>query len=243
MTSPFGAFREGSAAVSPVLLGVVPFGLAAGVVTIDAGYGVLETVGHSTLIFAGASQIAAVDLLGDGAAVPIVVLTVLVINLRMLMYAASLAPHLADVSLGRRAVGAYVLTDQAYAVSIVRFRQDRSLGPDYRFAFYLGAALTMWLPWQASTVTGALLGDAVPEDVPLEFAVPLMFLALLAPAVTDRATTVAAVTSAAVATLGAGLPSNLGMLVGAVLGIAAGTVVAVTRSDPSAGTTERDAST
>ena len=60
--------------------------------TAEAGYGVVETVGHSVLIFAGASQIAAVSLLGDGAPVAVVVLTVLVINLRMLMYAASLAP-------------------------------------------------------------------------------------------------------------------------------------------------------
>lgn len=219
------AFRAGVAAIAPVLLGVLPFGLAAGVVTAEAGYGVTETVGHSMLIFAGASQIAAVSLLGDGAAVAVVVLTVLVINLRMMMYAASLAPHMADIPLHRRAVGAYLLTDQAYAVSIVRFREP--LPPGDRYAFYMGAALTLWVPWQLSTVTGVLVGASLPDSVPLGFAVPLMFLALLVPAVTDRPTLAAAVTSATVATLGAGLPSNLGMLVGALLGIAVGTVVAL----------------
>lgn len=219
------AFRAGVAAIAPVLLGVLPFGLAAGVVTAEAGYGVTETVGHSMLIFAGASQIAAVSLLGDGAAVAVVVLTVLVINLRMMMYAASLAPHMADIPLHRRAVGAYLLTDQAYAVSIVRFRDP--LTPGDRYAFYMGAALTLWVPWQLSTVTGVLVGASLPDSVPLGFAVPLMFLALLVPAVTDRPTLAAAVTSATVATLGAGLPSNLGMLVGALLGIAVGTVVAL----------------
>lgn len=224
------AFRAGVTAIAPVLLGVLPFGLAAGVVTVEAGYGVTETAGHSMLIFAGASQIAAVSLLGDGAPVAVVVLTVLVINLRMLMYAASLAPHMADVPLRRRLVGAYLLTDQAYAVSIVHYREPATA--DERWGFYLGAALTLWLPWQLSTVTGALVGASLPEDLPLAFAVPLMFLALLVPAVTDRATLAAATTSAVIATLAAGLPSNLGMLTGAFVGIVVGTVVALSTHGP-----------
>lgn len=225
------AFRAGATAIAPVLLGVVPFGVAAGVVTVEAGYGAVETAGHSVLIFAGASQIAAVALLGDGAPVAVVVFTVLVINLRMLMYAASLSPHMADIPLRRRLLGAYLLTDQAYAVSIVEFRQ--SLTADQRWAFYLGAAVTLWAPWQLSTVAGALVGTSLPDGLPLGFAVPLMFLALLVPAVTDRPTLAAATTSAAIATLGAGLPSNLGMLLGALAGIGVGTAIAVTARGPS----------
>ena len=223
----FEELRSGAATIAPVLLGVVPFGLAAGAVTVEAGYGVPETVGHSLLIFAGASQIAAVSLLGDGAGVAVVVLTVLVINLRMLMYAASLAPHLAEVPLRRRLLGAYLLTDQAFAVSVERFQRPAT--PDQRWWFYVGAGFTLWLPWQASTVLGAVLGTAIPASVPLGFAVPLMFLALLVPTVSDRPTVAAAVTSATLATLAAGLPSNLGMLLGAFAGIAVGTAVALTR--------------
>lgn len=222
-----GELRAGAATIAPVLLGVVPFGLAAGAVTVEAGYGVPETLGHSLLIFAGASQIAAVSLLGDGAGVAVVVLTVLVINLRMLMYAASLAPHLAEVSMGRRLVGAYLLTDQAFAVSVDRFHRPAT--PDQRFWFYLGAAVTLWAPWQVSTVAGAVLGAAIPEGVPLGFAVPLMFVALLVPTISDRPTLVAASTSAVVATAGAPLPSNLGMLLGAVVGIGVGTATALAR--------------
>lgn len=219
------AFRAGVVAIAPVLLGVLPFGLAAGVVTAEAGYGIPETMGHSLLIFAGASQIAAVSLLGDGAAVAVVVLTVLIINLRMMMYAASLAPHMADLPLRRRAAGAYLLTDQAYAVSIVEFR--RPMSADQRWGYYLGAAMTLWLPWQLSTVAGVVVGASLPDSVPLGFAVPLMFLALLVPAVTDRPTLAAALTSATVATAGATLPWNLGVLVGALLGIAVGTTFAL----------------
>lgn len=219
--------RAGASTIAPVLLGVVPFGLAAGAVTVEAGYGVPETVGHSVLIFAGASQIAAVSLLGDGAGVAVVVLTVLIINLRMLMYAASLAPHLADVPLRRRLLGAYLLTDQAFAVAIDRFQRPATA--EQRWGFYLGAAVTLWAPWQVSTALGAALGTAIPEGVPLGFAVPLMFLALLVPTVSDRPTVAAALVSATVATLGAGLPSNLGMLLGAVAGIVVGATIALTR--------------
>lgn len=219
--------RAGAIAVSPVLLGLVPFGVTVGVVTVEAGYGVSEVVGHSTLLFAGAAQLAAVDLLGDGASVAVVVLTVLVINLRMLMYGASLAPHLADQPLRRRAFGAYILTDQAFALSVDRYREP--MAPDDRFWFYVGTGATLWLPWQLSTVAGALVGGAIPDSVPLGFAVPITFLALLVPAMTDRATVAGATTSALVATVGAGLPSNLGMLLGSLSGITVGTAVALTR--------------
>lgn len=219
--------RAGASTIAPVLLGVLPFGLAAGAVTVEAGYGIPETIGHSLLIFAGASQIAAVSLLGDGTGVGVVVLTVLVINLRMLMYAASLAPHLAEASLPRRLLGAYLLTDQAFAVSVDRFQRPAT--PEQRWWFYLGAAVTLWAPWQVSTTLGAVLGTAIPEDVPLGFAVPLMFLALLVPTISDRPALVAALTSATVATVGAGLPSNLGMLLGAFAGIGVGAAVALTR--------------
>lgn len=219
------ALREGAVAVSPVLLGVVPFGIVAGFAAIEAGLRLPEAVGFSTIVFAGAAQLAAIELLGRDAPVAVAVGAALVINLRFLMYSASLAPLLSSEPLARRAAGAYVLTDQAYAVSVVRFAAD----PAYpgRWGYYLGAALTMWIGWQASTVAGAFAGGAVPETVPLGFAVPITFLALLAPTTTDRATLVAAGVSGATAVAAAGLPANLGLLVAAFSGIGAGTALAL----------------
>jgi 4-azaleucine resistance transporter AzlC len=203
-----------------VLLGILPFGLVVGVVAVDAGYGALEALGLSVAIFAGASQLAAIDLLARGAPLAVIVLTVFVINLRFAMYSASLAPHLADLPRWQRALGAYGLTDQAYAVSIVRFQEPAPL--PYRFGYYLGASLSLWLPWQLATVVGALLGDTLPDALPLDFAVPLMFLALLVPAVRDRPTVVAALTSGTFATVAYELPWNVGMLLAAFVGIGAG---------------------
>src|SRR4051794_11310449 len=113
--------RAGAAAVAPMLLGVVPFGLVAGVSPTTHGLTGWEAVGFSTLVFAGASQLAAIDVLGSGGAAIVAAVAAWTINLRMLLYSASLAPYVGDVPIRRRLSMAYLLTDQAYAVSITRW--------------------------------------------------------------------------------------------------------------------------
>lgn len=222
--------RAGVASIAPMLIGVIPFGLVAGAAPVTGGLGLAAAVGFSTVVFAGASQLAAIGILSDGGSVAVAVLAACTINLRMLLYSASLAPYLAREGRGRRLLVAYLLTDQAYAVSIARWSAE-GLGDDSadlarrRYWFYLGAGLTLWGSWQLSTVVGALIGNAVPDDIPLGFAVPLVFLVLLVPTVKDRPSVVAAVVGggAAVASgaLGAG---PLAIMIGAVCGIAAGAV-------------------
>jgi predicted branched-subunit amino acid permease len=145
------------------------------------------------------------------------------VNLRMLLYSASLAPHLTHEPLHRRMGAAYLLTDQAYAVSIARWSAGGD--PRERLAYYAGAAAPLWVVWVLCTAIGALAGAAVPESVPLAFAVPLVFLVLLVPALTDRPAVAAAVTgglaAVAAAELGAG---HLSIMVGALSGIVTGTV-------------------
>ncbi|MDB9278907.1 AzlC family ABC transporter permease [Halorubrum ezzemoulense] len=210
--------------VSPLMLGVAPFALVAGIAAVDAGLGLAEAVGMSVIVFAGASQLAALELLGENAPLAVVVGTAAVINLRMLMYSASIAPHFADYGRRLRAGLAYLLTDQAYALSVAEFDEnpDRS-----RWRYYLGAAAPLWIVWQIGTVVGVVLGAGVPDAWGLTFAVPLVFLALLVPAMKDRPTTVAGVAGGAVAVVAAGLPLNLGLLVGALCGVAAGLVTEV----------------
>ncbi|TKX77581.1 branched-chain amino acid ABC transporter permease [Halorubrum sp. SD626R] len=205
--------------VSPLMLGIVPFALVAGIAAVDAGLGLAEAVGLSVIVFAGASQLAALDLIGSGAPLAVVVGTAVVINLRMVMYSASIAPHFARYARGVRAGIAYFLTDQAHALSVAEFgaSDDRS-----RALYYLGAAVSLWIVWQIGTVAGVVVGAGVPDAWGLTFAVPLVFLALLVPAMKDRPTTAAGVTGGAVAVVAAGLPLNLGLLVGAVTGIVVG---------------------
>lgn len=210
--------------MAPLALGVAPFGLVVGATAIDEGLHLSEAVGFSVLVFAGASQLAAIDLLGDGAPLLVAIGTALVINLRMVMYSASLTPHAAGIAPLRRGLMAYLLVDQAYALSVVRWEQ-RAESPAARFAFYVGIAGPLWLVWQVTTVLGAVAGSEVPDAIPLSFTVTLVFLAVLVPTLTDRPRIVAAVVAGAVAVVGQGLPANLALVAGALSGIAAGAVV------------------
>jgi predicted branched-subunit amino acid permease len=222
--------RAGARAVAPMLVGVVPFGLVAGATPVDNGFGLGAAVGLSTIVFAGASQLACLEVLASGGSGLVAAVAAWTINLRMLLYSASLAPHLGDEPLRRRALVAYLLTDQAYAVSITRWSSEAPPEPERRVPYFLGAGLLLWIVWQASTLAGALVGTAVPDDVPLDFAVPLVFLVLLVPAIVDRMALVAAGVggfgAVAAAELGAG---SLSLLVGALAGIVAGTIAETVR--------------
>lgn len=209
--------------VAPMLLGVAPFGLVAGVAAIEAGFPAEVAVAMSVVVFAGAAQLALIDLVGQGYAPAVAAGTALVVNLRYLMYSASIAPQLQRYSARWRTVLSYLMTDQAYALSVVREGPVR--------AYYLGAALALWVTWQATTVLGVAVGASIPASWNLSFAVPLTFLALLAPAVEGRPTLAAAVAGGTVATVGVGLPFNFGLLVGALSGIAAGAGLALWTED------------
>jgi predicted branched-subunit amino acid permease len=213
------SFLAGVRAVAPIIVGIVPFGLVAGAAAVNAGLTLLDAVGLSVVVFAGASQLAAIGLFGDGAPLALVVVTVLVINLRLVMYSASIAPELLDEPRRWRALSAYLLTDQAYALSVTRFEREPGTS---RRSFYLGAAAPLWAAWQVCTVVGAVVGARVPPWLPLDFAVPLTFLALLVPAVKGRATAAAAAVGGGLATVGVGLPLEAGLIVGAVAGVLAG---------------------
>lgn len=213
--------RAGVRDVLPLLLGVAPFALVAGIAAVEAGLTPVQAVGMSVVVFAGASQLAALELIGANAPLAVVVATAIVINLRMLMYSASIAPHFAHLGRRVRATLAYLLTDQAYALSIAEYT-DTDRDERDRRRYYLGVAGSLWAVWVVGTVAGIALGAGVPESWGLSFAVPLVFLALLVPAMKDRPTIVAGVVGGAVAVVAAGAPLNLGLLAGAVGGIVAG---------------------
>lgn len=226
--------RAGAMAILPMLIGVIPFGLVAGVTPVANGLGAGAAVGFSTVVFAGASQLAAIDVLSNGGAAIVAALAALTINLRMLLYSASIAPYLSRETFGRRMVVAYLMTDQAYAVSINDWAGEstddrRPATLQRRFSYYVGAGLTLWTTWQASTVAGALLGNSVPDSVPLDFAVPLVFLVLLIPTLSHLHAVVAAAVGGIVTVIALELGVGpLAVMIGALVGVAAGAVVDTT---------------
>jgi len=215
-------FRAGVRAALPSLLGLVPFGLVAGIAAVNAGLSPLQAVGLSAVVFAGASQLAAVDLLAQDASLAVVVVTAVVINLRMAMYSASIAPHFESLRRRWEVVCSYLLTDVGYALSITEFADSEGTS---RLWYYLGAAGAIWAVWQIATVAGVFLGTGIPERWNVGFAVPLVFLTLLVSEVSDRPRLVAALVGGSVAVVGANWPLNLGLIGGALAGVAAGVLV------------------
>jgi 4-azaleucine resistance transporter AzlC len=214
------AFIEGVRAVAPLLVGVMPFGLILGVAAAASSIGTVLGWATSPIIFAGAAQLVTIELTNAGAAAVVVIATALVVNARHLMYSAALADHFRSFPTSWRYGLPYLMTDQAFAVSITRYTTMDD--PVSKRWFFLGAGLGLWGPWQVTTAVGALLGAQVPESWSLDFAIPLVFLVLLILSVGDRPGLVAAVIGGIAAVAGRGIPYRLGLIVAAMVGIAAG---------------------
>lgn len=213
----------GAAAVAPMLAIVAPFGMIAGLTAIGSGLSGLQAMVFSATVFAGASQLATVQLMADGAVPAVILLTALTINLRMMMYSASLAPHFQHLGTRSRLALSYLLVDQNYALSINRYnRSDDDGFRAYGHWYYVGAGAALWLTWQTANAAGVFLGAGIPRAWSLDFAIPLVFIVMLVPALIDRAHIVAALVGGVIATAGHGLPLKLGIVVGAICGIAAG---------------------
>lgn len=216
------AARRGIGDALPLVASYVPFGLILGATI--AATDVPDVAGwlSSALIFAGASQLAAVDLLDARAIAPVVIATALVINLRHVMYSGALAPYFREESRAWQFAAPYLLADPVYTFSAIRFQEIA--GPRDRRTYYLSLGLTLWIGWQVLTGAGIVLGAVLPESWPLDLAVPLTFLALVVPAIVDRATATAAVVGGVVAVLARDVPLHLGLMVGALAGTVAGMV-------------------
>jgi 4-azaleucine resistance transporter AzlC len=216
-------FWRGVREEAPILLGVAPFGLIFGALAIDANISIPAAQAMSSIIFAGASQIIATQMIGAGASALVIVLVVFVVNLRHALYSASVAPHVRHLDSGWKILLAYLLTDEAYAVTISHY--NKAGDPSKKHWYFLGAGLTLWSTWQVSTAMGIFIGAQLPQSWPLDFILPLTFIAVVVPALKDKAGVAAAVTAALVGLLTLGFPFKTGLLVAAFIGILTGLLV------------------
>ncbi|GAC1647291.1 MAG: AzlC family ABC transporter permease [Herpetosiphon sp.] len=213
-------FLAGLRAEAPILVGTVPFGVTYGVLARQAGLSASAAQAMSTIVFAGSSQFVTAQLVYVGTPALILIGTAAIINLRHGLYSASLAPYLERLPLRWKLLLAYLLTDEAYAVTITRFQDDRD--EQHRHWFMLGAGLALWVNWQCSTAVGVFLGGGIAAAWSLDFTLALTFIALLVPTLRHRASAWAAVTAAVVALAAAPLPFRLNLLLAALAGVAAG---------------------
>ncbi|GCE08678.1 AzlC family ABC transporter permease [Dictyobacter aurantiacus] len=207
----------------PILLGVVPFGMIYGVSAISAGIPASIAQAMSCIVFAGSAQFVIAQLIAAGVPALVVILTAFIVNIRHVLYSASVSPYTRRLHVLWKWLLAYLLTDEAYAVTILHYQKP---GEDGRKHFYfLGAGLALWTTWQLSTAAGIFLGGHIPASWSLDFTSTLTFIALVVPALKDRVSTASALAAALTALLVIALPLKLGIAVAALVGIAVGLIM------------------
>jgi len=204
----------------PVLPGVLAFGAISGVAMVSAGMPHYMAMAMSVLVYAGSSQLAALQLIASGTPLAITILAGLVINLRFSIYSLSIAPHLVAAAPRWRPLLSYLLSDNGYAMALRGY--ERPLEAPDKIWYYFGCCGAIWTTWQIGTLTGILLGTRIPVGWHLEFSIVLTFLAIVAPTIRDRAVAAAACAGGITAVLAWSLPLRLGLLIAVAAGIVAG---------------------
>ena len=216
-------FWAGVRSEIPLLIGVFPFGMIYGALALGAGLSTAAAQMMSSIVFAGSAQFITTQLVHESAPGFVIVLTIAVVNLRHMLYSASLAPYIASLPMRWKVLLSYLLTDEAYAPTILHYEKEGVI--PHAHWFWLGAGAALWVTWQVSTALGIFLGAAIPESWSLEFALPLTFIAMLVPVLRDRPAIAAALSAGIVALVAFSLPYNLGLILAALVGILAGTIL------------------
>ncbi len=205
---------------APLMVGVMPFGLIFGALGTEAGLTPVQIMAMSIIIFGGASQVIFLQLYATGANPLLVSGTVSVINLRHTLYSASIAMYFRHLSLRWKLLLSYLLTDEAFAVTMRRY-ETQPANPWMHYHL-LGSGGLLWVSWQLMTLLGLLLGAAIPPSLGLGFAIPLTFMTIIIPHITQAPYLVAILTSGTVAILTSHLPWKLNLIIASVAGMLAG---------------------
>jgi predicted branched-subunit amino acid permease len=219
------AYWKGVRNGAPFILVVSPFALLFGVVATEAGLNVFETMAFSIVVIAGAAQFTALQLMNENAPTLVVLASALAVNLRMAMYSASLTPYIGGAPMWQRAWAAYFTVDQAYALSIIEYETHPKLTLPERMAYFFGVVTPICPNWYLFTLIGALVGQSIPQEMALDFAVPITFLAMIGPMLRTGAHVAAAMVSVTLALLFAWVPYNLGLMIAGIGGMMAGAQV------------------
>lgn len=216
------SFWKGFRAGLPFVLVIAPFAILFGIVATEAGLNIAQTLIFSVAVIAGAAQFTAVHLLTDNAPTVIVIVSALAVNLRMAMYSASLARYFGDAPLWKRALSAYLIVDQSYALTIVECEDTPEHTTAQHMAYFFGTVLPIVPIWYSCTLFGAWGGQAIPEGLAIDFALPITFLAMVGPMLRTLPHVIAAFVSVAGSLLLINVPYSLGLLIAALLAMSAG---------------------
>lgn len=218
--SKLNDYLNGSAAIIPLTLGAIPFGVIYGAIASSINLSLIETTAMSALVFAGSAQFVALGMLAADSALSMIIITAIIVNLRHALYSAWLAPQLASLTLKWKSILAFGLTDEVFAIVSQHYKNN---GVGNRW-FFLGAASFLWLFWTLSSLFGYIAGTRFPElnQLGLEIAMPITFGSIVLLTIKDKASYVATIVACISAYLSKDLPHQLGLIVATLLGIGSG---------------------
>jgi 4-azaleucine resistance transporter AzlC len=215
-------FAAGAKDTLPMVLGALPFGIIFGALAVDAGLSTAGAMGLSLFVFAGSAQFIGVGLVEQGAPLGIIVLTTFIVNLRHVLYSASLATHMKYLPQRWLLPLAFWLTDETYAVVVRRYSHaDNS---PHKHWYHLGSSVFMYINWNFCTAVGIFTGQRLQglENLRLDFALVVTFIGIVVPLLVTRPMLLCALVAGATGVLANDLPNKMGLMLAAVLGIAAG---------------------
>ena len=220
--SKWQEFKQGVSAAAPLLLGILPFGMAYGILGREVGLSIWQTFFMSSLLYAGTSQIIFAQLVGISAPAPILLGSIAAMNARHLLYSASISSYLRHLSLRWRLILAYFLTDETFAVTIARY-QSQEKTPHMHF-FMLGAGITLWSCWQCATAIGIIAGASLPQSLQLGFVIPLIFMVIIIPLIKGRHELIVIFTAAVIVLNFQDLPYNSWLILASIGGVISGSL-------------------
>ncbi len=214
------AFADGVRQTLMLAPTYLPFGMVCGVAAVQADLGEAGAIALAGLAFAGSAQAVLTQFLQSGAPLAIAILSGLIVNLRMAVYSATIAPRLAGATRRERLLWAAFLVDQTFLFEEVRHAQGRHRA--HALAHYLGLSAVLWPAWVVANALGAFAGARLPAHWQLEFTIPLSFIAMVAPMLRDASQRITAFTGGVAGVLLFALPLKLGLIAACLLGVLAG---------------------
>ncbi|MDM7291628.1 AzlC family ABC transporter permease, partial [Klebsiella pneumoniae] len=229
---------RGASAIMPLCIGGFPFSFIVGALSVSAGMSVWQSTAWSAIVIAGSAQMLALNMLKTGATLGVIIFTTLIINLRHVLYSASISGTVREASFFKKCFMSYALTDEVYATTVKEMEGNKK----EKYLFYGSAMITFWAIWVLADFLGALVGASFPhiEKYGLDFAMVAAFIAIVVPQIKSQACTVAAVVAAVSGVLLVVLPYSLGIVVASVLGVLAGLCVDLAEERKQMAKTESD---
>ena len=216
-------FNSGIADAWPMMLAFAPIAMLWGTLAAAKGFSPLEAMLMSALVYAGASQFVAVDMWAYPLPIALMVFTVFIINIRHMLYAASISRHMGEIPSRWHIPLMYILTDEAWALL-----ERKALTHPLTLGYFVGIAFPLWPTWFLSSAIGAFIGTKLPDPalIGLDFAFAAMFIAILAGFWNGPRTGAVIITSAIVAVLAKTyLPGAWYIVLGGLAGVAVATIM------------------